>query len=73
MNDLPWDSVTAVDVGNEHPENLDEKLIDAITSRALSPALDTQPKARVAALAFLYLYMTLAHGGERYVHLDMMQ
>ena len=71
LNGLPWDAVTAVDVGSEHPDGLDEKLVDAITSRAFTPAIEAQPKAKAAAIAFLYLYMILAHGGERYVHLPL--
>ena len=67
LNDLPWDAVTPVDMGNEHPENLDQKLFDAITGRALTHSIETQPKAKAASIAFLYLYMILAHGGERYV------
>jgi hypothetical protein len=67
LDDLPWDAVTPVDMGNEHPEGLDEKLVDAITNRALTPSMEGQPKAKAATIAFLYLYMILAHGGERYV------
>ena len=67
LSDLPWDAVTTVHVGNKHPEGLDEKLVDAITRRALTPTIDAQPKAKAAAIAFLYLYMILAHGSERYV------
>ena len=70
LDDLPWDAVTAVNMGNEHPEGLDEKLMDAITSRALTPSIEAQPNAKAAAIAFLYLYMTLAHGCERCVHCD---
>jgi hypothetical protein len=68
LDDLPWDAVATVHVGNEHPKGLDETLVDAITSRALTPIIEAQPKAKAAAIAFLYLYMILAHGGERYFH-----
>lgn len=65
LSDLPWDAVTPVKLGGVHPDNLDEKLVNAITGKALGPVV--QPKAKAAAIAFLYLYMILAHGGERYV------
>jgi cystathionine beta-lyase/mevalonate kinase len=65
LDELPWDAVTAVDLGHEHPENIDEKLVDAITNRALSTSIETEPRAKAAAIAFLYVYMILAHGGEK--------
>jgi len=68
LDDLPWDAVTPVNMGNEHPEGLDENLVNAISSRALPPSIEGQPKAKAAVVAFLYLYMILAHGDERYVH-----
>lgn len=67
LDELPWDAVTAVDLGHEHPENIDEKLVDAITNRALGTSIETEPRAKAAAIAFLYVYMILAHGGEKYV------
>lgn len=71
LDDLPWDAVTPVNIGSEHPEALDEKLVDAITSRALTPAIEALPKSKGAIIAFLYLYMTMAHGGERYCSLHL--
>ncbi|TFY60028.1 hypothetical protein EVG20_g7572 [Dentipellis fragilis] len=65
LDDLPWDSVTSVDLGNEHPEQLDQRLVDAITKRALPESIEANPMAKGASIAFLYLYMTMAHGGER--------
>jgi hypothetical protein len=63
--------VTPVNIGSEHPEALDEKLVNAITSRALTPAIEALPNAKGAVIAFLYLYMTMAHGGERYCLLHL--
>ena len=68
LDQLPWDAVTPVGIGDEHPETLDEKLVEAISSRVLVDAVDAQSSTRPAATAFLYLYMTLAHGGERWVN-----
>ncbi|EPQ52753.1 cystathionine beta-l [Gloeophyllum trabeum ATCC 11539] len=65
INNLPWDAVTTIQVGQEHPEQLDQTLMEAISTRALPASIDAAPKARGAATAFLYLYMILAHGGER--------
>jgi hypothetical protein len=67
LDNLPWDAVTPVDVGSEHPEIIDEKLLNAIASRALGGAFKHHSGAKGAASAFLYLYMILAHEGERYV------
>lgn len=63
--------MTPIDPADQHPESLDETLIDAISSRALTDPIDSQPKARPAATTFLYLYMMLAHGEERYVRLTL--
>ncbi|KAI0696794.1 cystathionine beta-lyase [Cytidiella melzeri] len=65
IDSLPWDAVTPVLPGNVHPEGLDEKLLDAINERALPPASKMVPKSHPAALAFLYLYMTMAYGTRR--------
>jgi hypothetical protein len=62
---LPWDAVTPVAVGDEHPEKLDQTLVDAITTEAQDDSMPA--KARAASLAFLYLYMTLSHDGHRSV------
>lgn len=63
LDDLPWDAVTSIRVGDKHPELLDQKLVEAIIKRALPD--DIEAKAKMAAVAFLYLYMVMAHGGER--------
>ena len=65
LNELPWDSVTLVKIGSNPGDNLDETLVNAITNRALGPVIESQPKAKQASIAFLYLYMIMAHGGER--------
>jgi len=59
-----------VPVGDKHPEVLDQKLIDAITEGPLSGIEVDKKQARAAALAFLYLYLILTHGGERYAWLQ---
>ncbi|KAH7925469.1 cystathionine beta-l [Leucogyrophana mollusca] len=65
LDDLPWDAVTPVPVGSLHPESLDGRLVDAITTRALPPSILSHPKAKQASIAFLYMYMILAHDGRR--------
>ncbi|GJE85526.1 cystathionine beta-lyase [Phanerochaete sordida] len=65
LDALPWDAVSPVPPGDDHPENLDQRLLQAIHERALPPAHKMPPKAHAAAVAFLYLYMTMTHGGER--------
>ncbi|PCH42326.1 cystathionine beta-l [Wolfiporia cocos MD-104 SS10] len=65
LDDLPWDAVTPIPPGEAHPDQLDQRLMDAISSRALPPADEIPPKAHGALVAFLYLYMTLAHGSVR--------
>ncbi|OAX37762.1 cystathionine beta-lyase [Rhizopogon vinicolor AM-OR11-026] len=65
IDDLPWNAVTPVHVGDAHPDVLDSKLVDAITTRALSSEVLEKPSARQASVAFLYMYMIMAHGGRR--------
>ncbi|TDL25608.1 cystathionine beta-lyase [Rickenella mellea] len=65
IDKLPWNAVTSIKIGDEHPEILDPLLIDAISMRALPPSLDEHQKARGAAIAFLYLYMVSSHGSVR--------
>lgn len=61
IENLPWDAATSIPPGENHPDGLDAKLIEAISDRVLPASLHTIPAARVAALTFLYLYMSLAH------------
>ena len=65
LNGLPWDAVTPIGVGDKHPDSLDQKLVDAILKRAMPP--ETNENAKAAIVTFLYLYMVMAHGGERQV------
>ncbi|EJD06757.1 cystathionine beta-lyase [Fomitiporia mediterranea MF3/22] len=68
INSLPWDAATHVPPGTNHPDTLDPKLIEAISSRALPVSIHDVPTARNAALTFLYLYMTLAHDARPALH-----
>ncbi|KAF8896211.1 cystathionine beta-lyase [Infundibulicybe gibba] len=61
---LPWNAVTHTPAGDEHPELLDQNLIDAITNGPLTGLNEEQKSARAASLAFLYMYMVLS-GVER--------
>ena len=65
IDDLPWDSATSIPVGGAHPDTLDQKLVDAIVKDALPKTLGERDPARGASIAFLYLYMSMAHGTER--------
>ncbi|KAH9966258.1 cystathionine beta-lyase [Lactifluus volemus] len=65
LNDLPWDAVTSIGVGDSHPDSLDQRLVDAILQRGLPVNIDQNTQAKAAAVAFLYLYMVMTHGGER--------
>ncbi|OCB84761.1 cystathionine beta-lyase [Sanghuangporus baumii] len=60
IDELPWDAVTYTPPGTNHPDTLDPKLIEAISTQALPLSIHDSPTARNAALTFLYLYMTLA-------------
>jgi hypothetical protein len=64
LENLPWDAATPVEPGSVHGEQLDQKLVDALLDKPIPETIDK--KTRTAALAFLYLYMVLTHGGERY-------
>jgi len=67
LDTLPWDAVTSIPAGDEHPELLDQKLIDAVFAGPLKAIDENKKSARAAALAFLYIYLVLAKDGERYV------
>ncbi|KAH9828648.1 ribosomal protein S5 domain 2-type protein [Rhodofomes roseus] len=55
LDGLAWDTVTPVLPGEHHADQLDQKLMEAIAARG----------AHSASVVFLYLYITMAHGGER--------
>ena len=63
LEDLPWGLTNGITPGELHADTLDQTLIDGILERSIPDTVS--PKARVASLAFLYLYMILTHGGER--------
>ena len=67
IDELPWDAVVSIPKGENHPDSLDHRLVDAIKSRALPPESEMPPKTQSAAVAFLYLYMTMAYGTYRRV------
>ena len=62
VEQLPWDAAPSVPKGEDHPDALDQRLVDAIKTRALPPESEMPPKTQAAAIAFLYLYMMMAHG-----------
>lgn len=64
VDNLPWDAVTPVAPGDEHPEELDQRLVDALNQRALNEFPEEQ-KSRGGCLVFLYLYMILAGNHNR--------
>ncbi|GJJ08315.1 hypothetical protein Clacol_002526 [Clathrus columnatus] len=61
ISTLPWESATPVRRGQAPGPNLEQGLLDAITSKALPETLRNEKvRARSATIAFLYLYMVLA-------------
>ena len=64
---MPWDVVIPAVTGAEEKPvvDLDQRLVDALLKGPLSEISDAQRNARVAALAFLYLYMSLSKGEEQ--------
>ncbi|KAJ7284802.1 Cys/Met metabolism PLP-dependent enzyme-domain-containing protein [Mycena rebaudengoi] len=63
VESLPWEAVTPIASGEEHPEGLDQILMDAILSGPLGGVGDETKHARTASLAFLYMYLMI--GGTR--------
>ena len=57
---LPWDAVTPLPPGNTHPEELDQRLVDALNQSVFNEFTEEQKAVRGGSLAFLYLYMILA-------------
>ncbi|KAK7032850.1 cystathionine beta-lyase [Favolaschia claudopus] len=57
---LPWDAVTPIPDGEDHPDILDQVLMDAVAAGPLQK-LNEAPKAKAAALAFLYIYLMLGN------------
>lgn len=66
IDSLPWEAVTPIPTGEDHPDVLNQLLMDAIAAGPLG-SFDEEPKAKAAALAFLYMYLALGHS-KRYVH-----
>ncbi len=63
--DLPWHAVRPVAIDEEHPEQLDFALIDAINEGPLKDLTEAQSHARAASIAFLYMYLVLTRGAVR--------
>jgi mevalonate kinase len=66
IESLPWDAVTPIAAGQEHPDVLDQVLMDAIVAGPLKDIDETAKHAKTAGLAFLYMYLMLSHF-KRYV------
>ncbi|KAH7884666.1 Cys/Met metabolism PLP-dependent enzyme-domain-containing protein [Phlebopus sp. FC_14] len=65
IKELPWDAVSASASDGTAELTLDVNLLTALSARVFPPTL-TNPHARQASLAFLYLYMVLgARAGVR--------
>lgn len=62
IDSLPWDAVTPLAAGEDHPEVLDQVLMDAICAGPLSGFGEDVKHAKTASLAFLYMYLMLSHG-----------
>ncbi|KAJ6570174.1 Cys/Met metabolism PLP-dependent enzyme-domain-containing protein [Mycena vulgaris] len=61
IESLPWDAVTSLPAGEEHPDTLDQVLIDAICAGPLKDLGEEAKHAKTAGLAFLYMYLMLSH------------
>ncbi len=60
IESLPWLESTTLPSTEHHPEELDQRLIDAIHQSPLKDLEPEKSQARNAALAFLYMYIKLA-------------
>ena len=67
IDSLPWNSVSPVPPGQEHPEELDQRLISALNEGVIGGIDEQQKPVRRAVLAFLYLYMILSRHDDRLV------
>ncbi|KAJ7220502.1 cystathionine beta-lyase [Mycena pura] len=56
---LPWNAGTRIAAGEEHPDVLDQALMDAISAGPMGNIDDTAKHAKTASLAFLYMYIQL--------------
>ncbi|KAK0469897.1 cystathionine beta-lyase [Desarmillaria tabescens] len=65
IDDLPWHVVKPIAIDEEHPEILDQVLVDALNSGPLKDLTEAQKHARVASIAFLYMYLVLTRGDVR--------
>lgn len=61
---LPWNAESSIPAG-EVSDTLNELLISSLNTGSLSHIPNISPAARTAALAFLYLYMTISTSDER--------
>ncbi|KAJ7914934.1 Cys/Met metabolism PLP-dependent enzyme-domain-containing protein [Mycena leptocephala] len=61
IESLPWDAVTPIAAGQEHPDVLDQVLMDAIVAGPLKDIDEAAKHAKTAGLAFLYMYLMLSH------------
>ena len=59
--------MTPIPTGEEHPEVLDQALINALNNSVLKTLESERKQAHAASLAFLYIYMKLAKPDARYV------
>lgn len=68
---MPWNAATPLPAGEEHPELIDQDLVDALNHSVLEPLLSEKKRAHAASLAFLYMYMKLSKpDGRSVVHLS---
>ncbi|KAL0574237.1 cystathionine beta-lyase [Marasmius crinis-equi] len=63
ISSLPWGSVTPLPSGQDHPEDLDQALIDKLHEGPLKPL--EHNRESVSSLVLLYLYMKLSKPGDR--------
>jgi hypothetical protein len=61
-----WDAVPPDLVGNWHPDQLDEKLFNAIVQGPLQEICEQSNEVHVASMVLLYMYLHLQRAGKRY-------
>ncbi|KAF7312172.1 Cystathionine beta-lyase [Mycena indigotica] len=69
IEELPWHAGIPLAAGEEHPELLDQALVDAINMGPLRHISDLAKHAKIAALAVLYIYIQVGRNKRPAVNL----
>jgi hypothetical protein len=66
IDDLPWKAIPTLASPESLQETIDQSLVEAISDQALPSHVHSNPQAKAATVAFLYLYMTMGLNERRY-------